>query len=378
MRLVFFTSCGFPWGGSEELWSSTARLALLNGHDVLISVFDWPHQHPRIHELTSLGAQLHKRRRFYPHILHRIQKKLLNLYLPEGRKFTYHEYINKYHPTHIFFSLAGGDEIALDSGDLMVFIRQTKVPFSVMYHSVTPGYEYPAPLATYMREVVRRSRWNLFSSKMQMQLYAEQISCTFTNARIVYHPLRQLKSYPFPDIDPGPVRMCLVGSLIKRWKGQDIVFEVLSHPRWLERSWLLDVYGIGPDAKELQALCNTIGLRERVLFKGFEEDIDSILASHHIVLIPSRQDTGPIILFEAMLAARPVVGSPMGAMPEHINDGVNGFLADRLSTEGFSDAMERCWQSKSKWAEIGQTAREYMKANYDPHPEKTLLELITL
>jgi len=377
MRLVFFTSCGFPWGGSEELWSSTARRALEEGHDVLVSVFDWPQLHPRIQELREKGAQLHLRRRFYPHALRRLQKKLLNLCLRQGGKFTYHAYINAFQPTHIFFSLAGGDEIALDSGDLMVFIRQTKVPFTVMYHSVTPGYVYPPGLAANMREVFRRSSWNLFSSKMQMQLYGEQLSYDLPKSRIVHHPLRQLQSAPFPDIASGAVRMCMVGSLIKRWKGQDIVLEVLSSPEWLERSWVLDIYGNGPDAEALQVFCNTNGLQERVHFKGFVEDIDAILASHHIVLIPSRQDTGPIILFEAMQAARPVVGTPMGAIPEHLQDGVNGFLADRLSTEGFSDALERCWQSRNTWEEIGQRARAHINATYDPQPERTLLELIT-
>jgi hypothetical protein len=43
---------------------------------------------------------------------------------------------------HIFFNLAGGAEIVEDSKDLFIFIKQTKIPFSVFYHSISTNNEY--------------------------------------------------------------------------------------------------------------------------------------------------------------------------------------------------------------------------------------------
>jgi hypothetical protein len=47
-----------PWGGSEELWARTARLALERGHEVAIVKYRWPEVPPKIRELQERGAWL--------------------------------------------------------------------------------------------------------------------------------------------------------------------------------------------------------------------------------------------------------------------------------------------------------------------------------
>lgn len=376
MRFAFVTTCGYPWGGSEELWTATAREALLDGHQVIVSVFDWPVQHERVTALLSLGARLQRRRRFYPGFFPRLRKKLINAWRPEGHKATYHDYLSDFRPDHILFSLAGGDEIAMEPDDLMVFIRQTATPFSVMYHSMTPGHVYPPDVADRMREVFHRSRHSLFTSPLQMDVYRRQTGDSIANGRVLHHPLRHIDALPFPPMGDGPVRMCMVGSLLSRWKGQDIAFRVLMSRAWLDRDWELDVYGTGEDAHALQDLCLGGGISDRVHFRGYVSDIGAVLRTHHMVLIPSRQDTGPIIFFEAMQAARPVVGMPMGAMAGQLVDGVTGFLSKSIDDEGFSEAMERAWGARDRWQHMGEMARAHMNAHYDPCPERTLLGLM--
>ena len=122
MRLAFVSIIGAPWGGSEVLWTRTAALALENKHEVLVSVFDWPQQAPAVEDLRDGGARMVLRRRFYPALPSRARKKLLNLWLPSGRKKTYHDYLLRFKPDCIFFSLGGGDEIAASDSDLMVFV----------------------------------------------------------------------------------------------------------------------------------------------------------------------------------------------------------------------------------------------------------------
>lgn len=376
MRLAFLTTCGFPWGGSELLWTATARRALAEGHEVLASVFDWPRQHETIHELVRLGARLHLRRRFFPSLLQRIRKKGINRIRPSSRQATYHDYLLGFRPDHILFNLAGGDEIAIDP-DLMAFVRQTTIPFSVFYHNVTPDYTYPAALAANMRSVFHLSRHSLFTASQQLGFYRLQTADPIVNARVVHHPLRPIKPGPYPELDGGPVRFCLIGNIVCRWKGQDIVLDTLSAPLWRDRDWVLDLYGIGEDAAMLAERCERAGLADRVRFPGYQSDVATILADHHAVLIPSRQDTGPIVLFEAMQAARPVIGTPMGCVPDYLEDGITGFVAPSIDVIGFAETLERAWAARERWRDIGEAARVQLALRYDPHPEKTLLDLMT-
>ena len=62
MRLAFVsTLAATPWGGSEELWTTTAARALAAGHEVLLMTYRWPSRHPRIDALHAQGAKLDER-----------------------------------------------------------------------------------------------------------------------------------------------------------------------------------------------------------------------------------------------------------------------------------------------------------------------------
>jgi glycosyltransferase involved in cell wall biosynthesis len=375
MRIAFITTCGFPWGGCEQLWTRTAALALSEGHEILISIFDWPEQYPVIRALQASGAKLLLRRRFFPGPLVRLHKKVMNLFLPEGRKVTYHDRILDFKPDHIVFSLAGGDEIATDAADLMIFIRQLKVPFTVIHHSMTLGHVYPQSTRDHFGEVFDKARKCLFTSRFQLELYRGQTGHRILNGQIVSQPLPDIRYKALTDV-AGSIRFALIGSLITRWKGQDMVLSILSSNIWAARDWQLDIYGSGADEASLRTQVESSGISDRVYFHGYQHDLSEVYGNHHLILIPSRQDTGPIVLFEAMLAGRPVVGTPMGAMPDFIEDGQTGVLASGLDEAAFGEAMERAWASRARWADWGISARKRILDTYDLHPDRTLLDLI--
>jgi glycosyltransferase involved in cell wall biosynthesis len=375
MRIAIITTCGFPWGGCEKLWTSAAELALSEGHEILISIFDWPQQHPVIRSLEASGAKLLLRRRFFPRLSVRIRKKIFNSFLSEGRKMTYHDAVLDFRPDHILFSLAGGDEIASDPADLMVFVRQLNVPFTVMHHSMTIGHVYPKTTRDLFGEVFASARHCLFTSRYQLELYREQTGDPILLGQVIAQPLPAINYNPPPDIT-GTIHFALIGSLITRWKGQDMVLSILSRSPWIERDWKLDIYGAGEDEYDLRSQVSSSVIRDRVIFHGHTQDIGVIYTRHHLVLIPSRQDTGPIVLFEAMLAGRPVVGTPMGAMPEFIEDGRTGILSSGIDEASFGEAMERAWESRLDWASWGITARERILKSYDLQPDRTLLDLL--
>src|SRR5258707_7337261 len=62
MRIaVVATNQEGPWGGSDELWASMAEEGRRQGHEVLLSVYDWPVVHHKVSELHQLGVRLVRR-----------------------------------------------------------------------------------------------------------------------------------------------------------------------------------------------------------------------------------------------------------------------------------------------------------------------------
>jgi glycosyltransferase involved in cell wall biosynthesis len=72
-------------------------------------------------------------------------------------------------------------------------------------------------------------------------------------------------------------------------------------------------------------------LRRRVTFKSesslpLMSDIARELSTATLFLMPSRADTGPLAVKEAVAAGVPVIGSNVGGIPDYVIPGENGFL----------------------------------------------------
>lgn len=56
-------------------------------------------------------------------------------------------------------------------------------------------------------------------------------------------------------------------------------------------------------------------------------------------VISSRQDNLPNVVLESLCCGTPVVGTPVGGIPEMIRPGINGMLAEELSEQSVADAL---------------------------------------
>lgn len=77
----------------------------------------------------------------------------------------------------------------------------------------------------------------------------------------------------------------------------------------------LVIAGDGPQRPQLEALVAGLGLTERVYFAGYIDGADALLAQAQVLAQPSHTEGMPMTVLEAMRLARPVVATPVGALP---------------------------------------------------------------
>lgn len=97
------------------------------------------------------------------------------------------------------------------------------------------------------------------------------------------------------------------------------------------------VVGEGPDGAAMQARAGELGLGGVVTFAGAVPSAADELNAADVVVISSRWESGPLVLFEALQLGKPVVTTAVGAAPDVVLDGVNG----RLVPVGDADAFAR-------------------------------------
>jgi len=88
----------------------------------------------------------------------------------------------------------------------------------------------------------------------------------------------------------------------------------------------LILVGDGPDAPNILSLANEMGLKDRVIFLGGQDMVESVLCKADLFLLPSASEAFGLAALEAMACGVPVVGSIVGGLPELVSDGETGYL----------------------------------------------------
>jgi glycosyltransferase involved in cell wall biosynthesis len=140
----------------------------------------------------------------------------------------------------------------------------------------------------------------------------------------------------------NPRRILFVAELGYR-KGGDVLLSALDR---LRDEIDLELIVVGrPDPKFLKKARTRISPAVWKLIR-FKENLSSSeiaceLATAAMVVFPTRADTGPMAVKEAVVAGVPVIGSTVGGIPDYIIPGQNGFLFTSGDVNGCIEAIRR-------------------------------------
>jgi glycosyltransferase involved in cell wall biosynthesis len=120
------------------------------------------------------------------------------------------------------------------------------------------------------------------------------------------------------------------------------------------------VVGDGERRPELEALARELGLGDRVRFLGWRRDLDRIYADLDVVVLASRNEGSPVSLVEAMAAARPVVATRVGGVPDLVEDGVTGCLVPPGDAGATAAAIRNLLGDPERRAAMGTAGRKHV------------------
>lgn len=160
-----------------------------------------------------------------------------------------------------------------------------------------------------------------------------------------------------------------VGAVVGRLsheKGQDVALQALARVREENVDVVLAFAGDGPDRASLEALTDTLGLRDRVVFLGHQKSVGVVYAASDFLLMPSRSEAMPNALLEAMTVSLPVVATRVGGVPEVANDGEHIWIVPSEDPRWMAAALLHCVRDPDERARRAARARERAEINHDP------------
>ena len=168
-----------------------------------------------------------------------------------------------------------------------------------------------------------------------------------------------------------PLDRRLVGvvATLRSWKGHAYLVEALAA---LPEDVILVIVGAGPGWDPLHAQVKQLGLDARVIFADDQREVLPWLQALDVFALPSYANEGvPQAILQAMACELPVVATAVGAIPEVLEDGVNGIVVATRDAAALARAIERLLADRALAARLARAGRERV---LERHSRETMLD----
>jgi len=243
-----------------------------------------------------------------------------------------------------------------------------------------PGYsftthgpeEFDAPISLSLGEKINRARFAVAISsfgKSQLSRWAD--FGVWDQLKVVHcgiEPAKFEKPAPLPE---GPLRLAAIGRFVEQ-KGQMVLVRAMADVVRSRPEVQLVLIGDGEMRADLEAAIAAAGLQDNVTLTGWlsEAGVRAELAAAHALVMPSFAEGLPMVVMEAMAAARPVLATYIAGTPELVLPGETGWLVPAGDARILAEAIVELAQvSPECLTAMGALARERVLERHDSDTE---------
>jgi glycosyltransferase involved in cell wall biosynthesis len=103
-------------------------------------------------------------------------------------------------------------------------------------------------------------------------------------------------------------------------------------------------------------------IQDQVTFAGHRTEVVEIFRATDIVVLPSLTEAFPRVLIEGMAAAKPVIATAVGGVPEAVEDGISGFLVAPGDSLSLAEKIGLLAVNRDLRMAMGKAARKRVEA----------------
>jgi len=143
-------------------------------------------------------------------------------------------------------------------------------------------------------------------------------------------------------------------------KNHRAIIEITKNLKCIGFKFELIIVGEGILRNDLQDLINNLDLNDCVILYGQSNDVNSLLQKSHCFLMPSLWEGMPISILEAGLSKLPIIATPVGSIPEILNNDCG--IVTKLND--FESNMKLALSNYNSLKKYGENLREKIVKNY--------------
>lgn len=124
------------------------------------------------------------------------------------------------------------------------------------------------------------------------------------------------------------------------------------------------IAGDGPLREDLEVLAQRLGVKPRVRFLGWRDDVPALLAACDVFVCPSRHEPLGNVVLEAWARGKPVVAADAVGPGILIKQMENGLLVPVDDADALASAVRAVFEDDELRAQLGREGRATFEANY--------------
>ncbi|MFX0558422.1 glycosyltransferase family 4 protein [Maribacter sp. CXY002] len=125
-------------------------------------------------------------------------------------------------------------------------------------------------------------------------------------------------------------------------------------------NFIIHVVGEGPLRNELEQQITNLKLQKFIILHGFKNNIPELLRTYNCQIMPSLWEGMPISLLESGAAGLPIITTPVGSIPDFLNN-KNAYLS---SPENFTNAMKMVIYDYNTALKKASVFKDFVIKNY--------------
>jgi glycosyltransferase involved in cell wall biosynthesis len=246
-------------------------------------------------------------------------------------------------------------------------LQRRRVPFSIWVHAGTDLYFRPAYLRQKLEYADNIITCCDFNRTFILERYPQVADRLAPKIHVSYHGL-DLAGFPFRP-DDRPLHKVIAVGRLARDKGFAYLLHAVRALASRGVAVTVEIVGDGKERGTLQRLAGTLGIADRVTFRGWLtfDDARTAMGEATVLVHPSDGlgDGLPNVLREAMALGTPVIASRVAGIPEALDDGRCGILVPPRDVGALADAIATLLGDATLRRTLAERARRRTEQQFD-------------
>ena len=176
---------------------------------------------------------------------------------------------------------------------------------------------------------------------------------------VIYNAREEVKAIPY-EKHQKTVLFC--GRFTDN-KRADVLIKAFGKIHQKYPDWKLQFLAKGPEENNCRQLVKQLGISDKVEMPGFVygEEKDTYYRCAGIFCLCSHYEGFPMVVLEAWAYGVPVITTPVGALPDVVKEGQNGFLYDIDDVDALAEKLDMLMADKDMRCQMSEYSIEYAK-----------------